>query len=129
MPGKRCALYARWIIPYAVKCTDLLKIESSRALVIAAHRQASRDRGKIALGLLRVEARNNVGHHRSRSDRYRTARAFESHRIYAIAVIDVQIERELVPAERIDPLGTVCSPCELAEMSRLAGMIEYQLAV
>ena len=77
----------------------------------------------------RAQADDRIGQQRRGRDRDSAARSLERRASDSRVCVQIEVQRELVAAERIDPLGSVSGVRELAEMPRVARMIENQLAI
>src|SRR2546425_9261876 len=69
-----------------------------------------------------------VGHHRSRRFRDRASRPLEAG-VLDHAVLDLQVERQPIPAERVVALGVPVGAFHRAEVARPAVMVEDDLLI
>src|SRR5581483_8503178 len=78
--------------------------------------------------LLERALAHQLGHHRRRSHRDAATRTLKRSLPYALA-FDLQIDRERVAAQRVDPFGATLRPRQLTVVARILDVIQDQIVV
>src|SRR5690606_26269136 len=96
---------------------------------LTAAREAAHHRGEVGEGALRRLADHRVGEQRGGGHGDGAARALEARVLDASVLVHAEVHPELVAAQRVDAFRAVRRSLDAAEMPRVAGVIEDQLAV
>src|SRR6267378_1672523 len=127
MPGERGTFDANWKVPNAREDFQIAEPVLSVLLIELADHHSMKLAEKL-LGFLLGLPFDGLGHHAGGGFGNSAAGAFEAYVPYRV-VFQVQVDRYLIAAERIKPLGGVVGRFELAKVSRLLVVIEDDLLI
>ncbi len=126
VPGQARALHARRVLAHAAERRELVEVLGRLMVVRTGQEVVHLIEQSQRVGT--VGAFHALGHQRRRRDGDRTAAAFEAD-VLDVPVADLHVQRELVAAQWVDGRDHARGVAELAEIARVAVVIEDHLPV
>src|SRR5882724_6699948 len=127
MPGERSAFYANRKLAYAREYLQVAEAVRGGLFIKLARHHAVKLTEEF-LGLLFALSLHRLGHHTGSGFGNRTPGAFEANFLHRL-VFQIQIDGQMIAAERIETLSRVVGRLELAKIPRLLIVIEDDLLV